>query len=105
MNTCLAQSGQIFPEIRFLTSFLTRPNFVIFFQFICGFYGTQKDCLNLTVSAQKSVLKTEQPGPRYLWKSFETWRAKSNRQLKTVFDWYLGPGCSVFQTDFCIETT
>ena len=67
-------------------SLYTTVVVLVFFQSVCGFYGTQNDCLNLTVSAQKSVLKTEQRGLRYLQKCFETGRAKPNRRLKTVFD-------------------
>ena len=57
MNTHLAQSGQIFLQIRFFKAILEVQGQILYneFQSVCGFYDTQNDCLNLTVSTQKSV--------------------------------------------------
>ena len=74
------------------------------FFFVCTSNCTQNDRLDLTVSTQKSVLKTNHPVPRYLPKCFLTRRAKPNLQQIMVFLKYLSPGWVVFQTDFCVET-
>ena len=67
-------------------------NFQKFFHSICDFYCTQHDRLDLTVSTQKSVWKTNHPGPRYLQKYFLIGHAKPNRQPILVFLKYLGLG-------------
>ena len=82
----------------------TRPNFVIFFQSVCGFYGSQNDRLDYTGSMQKSVWKTEQPSPRYQPKPVFKRRFGLASHVSKHFWWYLRPGCSVFKTDFCDET-
>ena len=76
----------------------------IFQKIVCRFYGNQNECLNLMVSTQKSVWKTNQAGPRYLQKCFVTWGSKPNWWLKTVFDWFLKQYWVFLETDFYIET-
>ena len=79
-------------------------NFHKFFHSVCDFYCTQHDRLDLTVSTQKSVLKTNHPWLRYLQKCFLIGHAKPNRQPILVFLRYLGPRWVIFWTDFCVET-
>ena len=74
------------------------------FYSVCTFYYTQNNRLDLTVSTQKSVLKTNHPGPRNSQKCFLTWHAKPNRQPIMVFLKYLRTDWVIFQTDFCVET-
>ena len=79
-------------------------NFHNFFHSVCVFYCTQHDRLDLTVSTQKSVWKTNHPGLRYLRKTNIGWRFGLACPIKKHFCKYLGPGWLVFQTDFCVET-
>ena len=79
-------------------------NFHKHFCSICDFYCTQNDRLDLTVSTQKSVWKTNHPGLRYLQKCVSTWQTKPNHEPILIFLKYLGSDWVVFQTDFCVET-
>ena len=106
MKSHFSQSGQVFPQFWvFEAIFEARgKNFRIFKNSVCTFYCTQNDRLNPTVSMQKSVWKTDHPRPRYLWKNKIGLRFGLACHVKKHFCKYIGPGWSVFQTDFCIET-
>ena len=72
MKSHFSQSGQVFPQFWvFEAIFEARgKNLRIFKNSFCTFYCTQNDRLDPTVSMQKSVWKTDHPGPRYLQKCF-----------------------------------
>ena len=71
---------------------------------VCTFYCTQNDRLDPMVSMQKSVWKTDHSGLRYLRKPKMGLQFGLACHVEKHFCKYLGPGWSIFQTDFCIET-
>ena len=105
MRCLFSQSALVFPQFWvFEATFEARgQNPLIFKNSVCTFYCTQNDRLDPTVSMQKLVWKTNHPGPRSLQKCFWTWHAKRNCNHILFFLKYLGPGCSVFQINFCID--
>ena len=78
--------------------------FPIFKNCVFTFYCTQNDSLDPMVSMQKLVWKTDQPGPRYLQKCFQTWHAKPRRNPILFFSNISAQGGPFFKTDVCIET-
>ena len=68
MKSLFAQSGLVFPKFWVFEAIFEAcgQNFPIFKNSVCTFYCTLNDRLDLTVSMQKPVWKTEHPGPRYL---------------------------------------
>ena len=67
MKSLFSQSALFFPQFWvFEAIFEARgQNFLILKNSVCIFYCTQNDRLDPTISMQKSVWKTDHPGPRY----------------------------------------